>query len=72
MKNYQIMTENSKLGNGGMDTVPDGAQTRRKRLSTSGTFSENISKDTVCKITKDAFKKMSTDEKLVSLFGIHD
>ena len=68
------MTGNSKLGTGDMDTVPNGAQTRRKRnrLSTSGTFSENISKDTVCKITRDAFKKMSTDEKLVSLFGIHD
>ena len=40
------------------------------RPSTDGTFSENISKDTVCKITRDAFMKMSMDEKLVSLFEI--
>ena len=49
--NYQIMIANSKLGNGDVDTVQDGGiwstQTRRKRnrLSTGGTFSENISKD---------------------------
>ena len=49
--NYQIMIANSKFGNGDVDTVQDGGlwstQTRRKRnrLSTGGTFSENISKD---------------------------
>ena len=48
---YQIMIANSKSGNGDVDTVQDGGiwstQTRRKRnrLSTGGTFSENISKD---------------------------
>lgn len=35
-----------------------------------GTFSPNYSKETVCKISKDEFKLMSTDEKLVSLFEI--
>ena len=45
------MIANSKFGNGDVDTVQDGGiwatQTRRKRnrLSTGGTFSENISKD---------------------------
>ena len=59
-----------------MDTVQDGGvwstQTIRKlnRLSTGGTFSKNISKDTVCKISRSAFKKMAADEKLVSLFEI--
>ena len=59
-----------------MDTVQDGGvwstQTRQNwnLLSTGGSFSETISKDTVCKITRDAFKKMTMDEKLVSLFEI--
>ena len=47
-------------------------QTRRKRnrRSTGGTFTENISTETVCNISKEAFISMSQDEKLVSLFDI--
>ena len=47
-------------------------QTRRKRnrRSTGGTFSENISKEAICKISKDTFINMSMDDKLVSLFDI--
>ena len=58
-----------------MDTVQDGGiwstQTRRKRnrLSTGGTFSENISKDIFVK-SLETHQEMSTDEKLVSLFEI--
>ena len=70
------MIENSNFGNGDVDTEHDGGvwftQTRgkRNRPSTGWPFSENISKDTVRKITRDAFKKISADEKLVSPFEI--
>ena len=42
----------------------------RHRRSTGGTFKLNIKKETICKISEDQFKKMSTDDKLVSLFEI--
>ena len=45
-------------------------RSKRHRRSTGGTFSPDYSKETVCKISKDEFKLMSTDEKLVSLFEI--
>ena len=70
------MIGNSILGNGDVDTVHDGGErstfinAKRNRLSTGGTFSENISKDTVCKITRDVFKNISSGEQLVSLFEI--
>ena len=65
------MTGILKLGNGDVDTVQVYCLFKQgkngiNRLSTGGTFSENISEDIVCKITRDAFKKMSTVEKLVS------
>lgn len=43
---------------------------KRNRRSTGGTYSETQVKETVCKISTDSFRKMSTDEKLVSLFEI--
>ena len=43
---------------------------KRHRRSTGGTFQTQYKKETVCKISKDQFKKMSTDDKLVSLFEI--
>lgn len=43
---------------------------KRNRRSTGGTFSETQVKETVCKISTDSFRKMSTDDKLVSLFEI--
>ena len=72
------MMENSDFGANTEDNVhgeEGGAwstQTRRKRnrRSTGGTFSESISKETLCSISKEAFKDMPTDDKLVSLFEI--
>ena len=69
---------NSEIGSNIEDDVhgDDGGvwttQTRRKRnrRSTSGTFSENISKETICRISKESFKNMPTDDKLVSLFEV--
>ena len=43
---------------------------KRHRRSTGGTFQAQYKKETVCKIIKDQFKKMSTDNKLVSQFEI--
>ena len=43
---------------------------KRNRRSTGGTYSKTQVKETVCKISTDSFRKMSTDEKLVSLFEI--
>ncbi|MEW8545898.1 MAG: hypothetical protein AB2693_20440 [Candidatus Thiodiazotropha sp.] len=47
-------------------------QSRRKRhrRSTGGTFTSSYFKETVCSIDKEEFKKMSTDDKLVSIFEI--
>ena len=42
-------------------------QTQRmqnRRSTTGGTFSENISKETSCKIRKETFKDMPTADKL--------
>ena len=46
--------------------------TRRKRhrRSTGGTYQTNYVQETVCKISKEQFKQMPTDDKLVSLFEI--
>ena len=78
IENPLKMMENSDFGANTEDNVhgeEGGAwstQTRRKRnrRSTCGTFSESISKETVCSISKEAFKDMPTDDKLVSLFEI--
>ena len=43
---------------------------KRHRRSTDGTFQTQYKKETICKISKDQSKKMSTDDKLVSLFEI--
>ena len=43
---------------------------KRHRRSTGGTFQTQYKKETICKISIDQFKKMPTDDKLVSLFEI--
>ena len=66
-------SENSKAAE--LDSELGGVwqvQSRRKRhrRSTGGTFTPSYSKETVCSIDKETFKKMSTDDKLVSIFEI--
>lgn len=66
-------SENSKVAEldselGGVWQVQSGR--KRHRRSTGGTFTPSYSKETVCRIDKEEFKKMSTDNKLVSIFEI--
>ena len=43
---------------------------KRQRNSTGGTFSTTISHEKTYKVTKEQFKALSTDEKLVSLYDM--
>ena len=45
-------------------------KTKRQRNSTGGTFSTTISHEKKYKVTKEQFKALSTDEKLVSLYDM--
>ena len=43
---------------------------KRLRKSTGGTFESKTETQTVCRISKDQFKAMSVDDKLVSMFDM--
>ena len=45
-------------------------RSKRLRKSTGGTFEPISESETVCKISKEQFKAMSVDDKLVSMFDM--
>lgn len=74
--NSKMATDNCGARNADMYSDDEGGawstvtKTKRQRNSTGGTFSTTISHEKTYKVTKEQFKALSTDEKLVSLYDM--
>ena len=63
-----VRSSNGDDDDGGVWQVVN--KNKRLRKSTGGTFESKTETQTVCRISKDQFKAMSVDDKLVSMFDM--